>query len=248
MPLNKPKLNIHPGQLRKKRWRISPPLPSQQMSEKKKVLTGRSSGGKRLGFFFFFSHGTFIIVMSPKTDKGTSFAGPGDNACVHSRYGKIEQRAEERGSRKGTAGWFLFPSAFHYLLFPINTSISGVSSRRRLNGNESRASCPAFGCHQRDAFSGRTHARTHARLPSRLAASRYKQRVVVISRARLHGGRSGLGGLFFFFVALCFLRWMGGQRLEGNEGRRGNKYRKQTRTPGERGKNYASDGWTENFE
>lgn len=90
-----------------------------------------------------------------------------------------------------------------------------------------------------------THARKAAIAASgsRLRpASRYKQRVFVISRARLHGGRSRLGGLFFVVVvALCFLRWMGGQRLEGNEGRRGNKYRKQTRTPGEGRKNYVSD-------
>lgn len=162
------------------------------------------------------------------------------------QVGKDRAASGGRGSRKGKAGRFLFPSAFHYLLFPINTSISGVSSWRRLNGNESRASCRAFGCHQRDAFSGRTCTK----LPSRLAGAVCGRRLAASS------GCSSLAGLdytvgdlvweafFVVVVALCFLRWMGGQRLEGNEGRRGNKYRKQTHTPGEGRKNYASDGRT----
>lgn len=62
---------------------------------------------------------------------------------------------------------------------------------------------------------GRTDARTHAKAAisasgSRLRpASRYKQRVFVISRARLHGGRSHLGGLFLLLLLLLFVLYAG---------------------------------------
>lgn len=58
-------------------------------------------------------------------DKGPSFAGRCGNVHVHSRCGKIEERAGKRkGKEREGGGRVLFlPSVFHYFLFPINTSI-----------------------------------------------------------------------------------------------------------------------------
>lgn len=117
-------------------------------------------------------------------DEWASFAGRCDNVHVRSsRYGKIEQRAE-RGGRKGE---FYFPSAFHYLLFPINTSISRVSKQRRVNGNESGASRRAAAAISVVHLVVHTSCHHGQREPSAAGAS-LKQRALVICLARLHGG------------------------------------------------------------
>lgn len=96
---------------------------------------------------------------------------------------------------------------------------------------------------------GRTHARKAAVAASgsRLRpASRYKQRVFVISRPRLHGGRSHLGGLFFLLLLLFvfYAGWVGNVWREMKGEGEINTESKHARR-GERGKNYASDGRTD---
>lgn len=101
---------------------------------------GESADGRMKDQGFF--HTPFIIVMS-QNGQGPSFAGQCYNVHVRCRYGKIGKRAEMKRRREGRRedGWVLFLlSAFHYFLFPINTSISGISKQRRVNGNESGAS------------------------------------------------------------------------------------------------------------
>lgn len=169
------------------------------------------------------------------------------------QVGKDRAASGGRGSRKGKAGRFLFPSAFHYLLFPINMSISGVSSRRRLNGNESRASCRVFGCHQRDAFSGRTHAK----LPSQLAGAVSGRRLTTSSGcSSLARPDYTVGDLIceaFIFVFVCVLLfvfyagWVGNVWREMKGEGEINTESKHARR-GKAGRiMHQTDGW-ENFE
>lgn len=103
----------------------------------------------------------------------------------------------ERG-REGREGWFL-PLAFHYFLFPINASISGVSKQHRANRNESGASRHALAAIS--VVHLVVHTSCHHGQRESFAASVFlKQRVFVIYLARLHGGWSRLGDFILCFT------------------------------------------------
>ena len=115
------------------------------------------------------------------------------------------------------------PSAFHYFLFPINTSISGVSKQRRVNGNESGASRHAL------AAISVVHLVAHT-------SCHHGQRGVVCGRrfAKAAGVRHLFGEItrrvisFRRFYSLFHAGWVGNvwREMKEEEQLRENKYGK----------------------
>lgn len=166
---------------------VSADLPEQYLGGK--CWQGPSPENERSGLF----HRPLSLQWA-QLDKVASVGGRCGNVHVRSRYGEIEKRA----GREGREGWFL-PLAFHYFLFPINASISGVSKQHRANRNESGASRHALAAIS--VVHLVVHTSCHHGQRESFAASVFlKQRVFVIYLARLHGGWSRLGDFILCFT------------------------------------------------